>query len=478
MSAHDLVVLGAGAAGLAAARAARRAGKRVALVETARPGGDCTHYGCVPSKTLLDLAARVAGAREGRRWGLPTVGEVDLGAAMEHVAEVVRQVEQDESPARLAAEGVDLVHGRARFAAPDVLDVEGRALPAPRVVVAAGAHATVPPLPGLDAVPYLDNRTVFGLRAHPDHLLVLGGGPVGVELAQAFARLGTRTTLLEAGSRILPGEEPEAAAALTRALERDGVTVRTGAQVTRVEPGPVLHLVDGGGGQVVRGSHLLLAVGRTPATDGLGLQAAGVAVGERGEVVTDAWLRTTAEHVFAAGDCTSPLQLTHVADEQGRIAAGNALAAGRLARGRARFDGSGVPWATFTDPEVGRVGMTEAEAFAAYGERARVAVVGLDEVDRARTAARTDGYVKLIAGPRPVASSRLLDRVVGLTAVAPSGGELAALVAVAVQTGMFAGRLAQTVSPYPTYALALRIAAARLFGEFGGRSWRPARPDA
>ena len=478
MRSPDLIVLGAGATGLAAARAARRAGRTVVLVDKAEPGGDCTHFGCVPSKTLLDVAHRVAGAREAQKWGLEPIGGVAFAAVMRHVHDVIGQISADESPARLESEGIELLRGWARFTGPTSVDVDGTAVKASRVVLATGGHAVVPPIDGLDQVPYLDNRTLFDLTERPEHLLVLGGGAIGVELAQAFVQLGSRVTLVEAADRLLLKEEPEAAAVLSEVLQRDGVDVRTGAQVTRVTAGPTLHLEDG---TSVSGSHLFVAVGRRPATSGMGLEAAGVQIGRRGEVVTDAYLRTTADGVFAAGDCTSPLQFTHVGDEQGRLAAGNAFAKGAALPaalgGRTRFDDSVVPWVTFTDPEVGRVGMTEQQAFDAYGDRARVAVVAVDEMDRTRTSAHTAGYLKLIAGPRPVARAQVLDRVVGLTAVMPAGGEIAATAALAMRTGMLAGRIAQTIAPYPTHGLGLRIAAARLFGDFAGGSWRPARPD-
>jgi pyruvate/2-oxoglutarate dehydrogenase complex dihydrolipoamide dehydrogenase (E3) component len=478
VSDYDLVVVGAGATGLAAARAARRAGRRVALVDKGRPGGDCTFSGCVPSKTLLDVAHRVSGARTAQQWGVDAVGDVDFTRVMQHVSDVVETVARDESPERLREEGIDLVEGWARFREPGVLDVEGTVLRASRVVLATGATATVPPIEGLADVPYLDNRTLFTLTERPEHLLVLGGGAIGVELAQAFAALGTQVTLVEALPRILSKEEPEASAVLTAALRGAGVDVRVGCGVERVSPGPTLHLAHG---TSVTGTHLLVAVGRTPATDGLDLERAGVQLGRHGEVRTDAYLRTTAEGVFAAGDCTSPLQFTHVGDEQGRLAARNAFAK-RTALpaalgGMTAFDDRVAPWATFTDPEVGRVGLSEQQAYEKYGERARVAVVGLHELDRPRTAAHSDGYLKLIAGPRRLAGHHALDVVVGLTAVSPSGGELAALGAVAMRSGMLAARLAQTIAPYPTYALGLRIAAARLFGEFAGQTWRPARPD-
>ena len=478
MSRYDLLVLGAGATGLAAARAARKAGRTVAIVDKAEPGGDCTHFGCVPSKTLLDVAHRVAGARAAQEWGLSPVGEVDFGKVMRHVHDVIDSISADESPEQLRSEGIDLVRGSAKLTAPDELDVEGHVLLGSRLVLATGASASIPPIDGLDSVPYLDNRTLFSLTEQPQHLLVMGGGAIGVELAQAFSQLGSRVTLVEAMDRILTKEEPEAAAVLTTVLERSAVDVRTGSGVERVNAGPTLHLADGSS---VSGSHLLVAVGRKPATKGMDLDRIGVEVGKQGQIVTDEYLRTSVDGIFAAGDCTTPLQFTHVGDEQGRLAAANAFARGTALPGAlggmTAFDDSVVPWVTFTDPEVGRVGMTEQEAYDAYGDRARVAVVALDEMDRPRTASHTDGYLKLIAGPRPIAKHQLLDRVIGVTAVMPSGGEIAAMGAVAMHTGMLAGRLAQTIAPYPTYALGLRVAAARLFGEFGGQSWRPAQPN-
>jgi len=476
MNQYDLLVLGAGATGLAAARAARKAGRSVALVDKAEPGGDCTHFGCVPSKTLLDVAHRVAGAREAQQWGLAPVGGIDFAAVMRHVHDVIDRISADESPDQLRSEGIDLVRGWARLTGPDALEVDGQVLRGSRLVLATGAHASIPPIDGLDAVPYLDNKTLFDLTEQPEHLLVMGGGAIGVELAQAFSQLGTRVTLVEAADRILTKEEPEAAAVLTTVLERSGVEVRTGAGVERVSSGPTLHLSDGSS---VTGTHLLVAVGRKPATSGMDLERVGVELGAQGQIVTDSYLRTNVEGVFAAGDCTTPLQFTHVGDEQGRLAAANAFARGSVLPGAlggmTAFDDSVVPWVTFTDPEVGRVGMTEQQAFDAYGERARVAVVRLDEMDRTRTSSHTDGYLKLIAGPRPVARHQLLDRVIGVTAVMPAGGEIAAMGALAMQTNMLAGRLAQTTAPYPTHALGLRMAAARLFGEFAGESWRSAR---
>ena len=483
---HDLLVIGAGATGLAAARAARSAGRGVALVEAARPGGDCTHNGCVPSKTLLDVSHRVSAARDGRRFGVGELGPVDFAAVMRHVQEVIADVEQDESPDLLRREGIDLLSGWARFVeASDngcTVDVDGTTVHARRVVIASGAHAAVPPVDGLAQVPYLTNATVFDLTKQPEHLLVMGGGAIGVELAQAFAGLGTRVTVVEGAPRILGKEEPEVSDVMARVLGGQGVAVRTGSQVTSVRTSPdgavELTLDDGAS---VCGSHLLVAVGRRPATVGMDLERVGIETGRAGSIVTDEQLRTTAAGVWAAGDCTTPLQFTHVGDAQGRLAAGNAFARSTrlpgLLGGPGTFDPRVTPWVTFTEPEVGRVGMTEGEAFARYGSRARVAVVTMAETDRSRTAASTEGYVKLVVGPRRAAPHRLLDEVVGLTAVSPHGGELAHTAALAMRTRMLAARLAQTVAPYPTYSLALRIAASRLFGTFAGQTWRPARPS-
>ena len=468
MTDYDLVVLGAGASGLGAAREGRRLGHRVALVEAERPGGDCTHYGCVPSKALLETARRVQAARSGPAYGFRADVEVDFPRVMDRVHAVIADIEQDESPELLASQGIDLVRGWAEFRSDDALEVEGRTLRSRRFVVATGSRAAVPPVEGLADVPHLDNRTVFALRELPEHLVVLGGGPIGIELAQAFRRLGSRVTVVEGADTILSREEPEAQAAVSRVLEREGVVLRTGVQVVRVAPGPVLHLADG---SQVAGSHLLVAVGRTPATDGFGLERTGARVDERGRVVTDRHLRA-AGTVWAAGDCTSPLQFTHVGFEQGRIAAKNAF--GRPGPGgRLAWDDRVVPWVTFTEPEVAHVGLTEAQAFAAHGESVLVSCVPDTHADRARTAGETDGFVKLLALKRGGSAS--LSTLVGMTVVGPMAGEQIAEGALAMKAGMFAFRLAQVIKAYPTYALSTRVAAARLFREQDGERARPAR---
>lgn len=479
---YDLVVLGAGATGLGAARAARglRGGTtRVALVEAERPGGDCTHHGCVPSKALIESGRRAHAARTGAAYGVHVEGvRVDLGEVAARLRAVIADIERDESPTLLAREGIDLVAGHGVFTSPTTVKVTStdgatRTLTAPRFVLATGSSPVVPPIPGLESVQALTNRTVFELEELPRHLLVLGGGPIGVELAQAYRRLGAEVTVVEGLPRLLPREEPAAAKVLAAALTREGVTLRTGVSVERVSKGRgaqpvVLHLADG---STVRGSHLLLAVGRRPNTAGLGLERAGVRL-DGARVVTDERLRA-APTVWAAGDVTSRLQFTHVGDDQGRLAARNALTARGSRRG-GRWDDRVVPWVTFTEPEVAHVGLTEDEAVQRYGDRVLVSTVRHTRSDRARTAGETDGFTTLVALKGKVGGIAL-GTLVGMTVVSPVAGEQIAAGALAMRARTRVGRLAQTIAAYPTWSLTTRVAAARFFGTYGGQPARAGR---
>ncbi|HYZ99275.1 MAG TPA: NAD(P)/FAD-dependent oxidoreductase, partial [Acidimicrobiales bacterium] len=299
-----------------------------------------------------------------------------------------------------------------------------------------------------------------------------GGGAIGCELAQAFARLGSNVTVVEAEDRLLPREEPEASAVITAALAADAVDIGAGAELRRAEPlgaegAARLQLASG---TTVEVDRVLVAAGRRPNTDGIGLKDAGVAVDDGGHIRTDATLATTAKGIWAVGDVTGRMPFTHAAAHMGLLAAHNALA-GR-GRRRQRFDPTPIPWVTFTSPEVGRVGMTEAEA-ADVG--ARVAYLPLDAVDRAITAGETRGFVKLVAGPRRLLRNAGGGRILGATVVAPTGGELIHEPALAMRTGMFTGRLAQATHAYPTWSVAIQQAAAQFFFELDGRSARPAR---
>lgn len=453
---YDLLVIGGGAAGMAAARTAVRLKRSVLLVQDGPVGGDCTFTGCVPSKTLIESAR----------------DRVSFDQAMHAVRSTVAAIAATETADVLRAEGVHVLEGRARLTAPSTADVDGQVVSARRCVIATGSGPLLPPVPGLLEAPHLTSETVWQLRQAPESLLVLGGGAIGCELAQAFARFGVRVTLVEAGDRLLAKEEPEASAVVAEVLAREGVDVRLKATVAAVERAPgsavQVRLADG---TALQAAQLLVAVGRRPLTDGLGLDAAGVARDSRGFITVDDRLRTNLAGTYAVGDVTGRLQFTHAADEMGRTAALNALRPPL----RLRFHMEAIPWVTFTAPEVARVGMTEQEAATVGG---RVAYLPMAAVDRAVTAGRTDGFIKLVAGPRRLTGHLAGGRLLGATIVAERAGEMVHEVALAIRTGMFTGRLAQTVHAYPTWSTGVRSAAAQFVVEADGRRARAARTDA
>jgi pyruvate/2-oxoglutarate dehydrogenase complex dihydrolipoamide dehydrogenase (E3) component len=452
----DLLVIGGGAGGLGAAQAAARRGARALLVQDGPIGGDCTFTGCVPSKALLAAAAAGAGFDD----------------AMGRVRAAVATIAANEDDAAMAAQGIGVRHGRAALLGATRAEVGGEVLTAKAVVLATGAEPVVPPVPGLADADPLTNETLFELRTQPRSLAVLGGGPIGCEMAQAFARLGTKVVLLEAADRLLGKEEPAASAIVAAALAGDGVDVRTGCALERVEPAAGGHRLHLAGGAELEVERILVAAGRRPVTEGLGLDGAGVERDGAGFIATDDRLATNVRGVYAVGDVTGRLPFTHAANRMGLVAATNALSSWRRLRPQ-RFDTAAIPWVTFTDPEVAHVGMTEAEA-AEHG--GRVAEVPFAALDRAIAAGRTEGYLQLIAGPRRVLGNAAGGKVLGATAVGPAAGEVIHEVALAIRAGLFTGRLAQTVHAYPTWSVAVQMAAAQLFFEVDGRGHRPARP--
>jgi len=360
MNDPDLLVIGGGAGGISAAQAAARRGASVVLVQDGPVGGDCTFTGCVPSKALLSAAAAGAGFDEAM-------------ARVRHAVVVIACNEDDDVMAR---QGIAVRHGRAIFKAPGVVEVDGATLRARRVIVATGTTPAVPPIEGLDAIGILTTETLFSLEDRPVSMTVLGGGPLGVEMAQAVARLGTHVTVIEAEDRVLPREDPEASAIVARALEADGVHLRLGARVDKAEAVGGLARLHLSAGVPVDAARVLVAIGRLPASGGFGLEDVGVTLGEGGFVETDDTMATNVRGIWAVGDVTDGLQFTHAAARMGLIAAGNALS--RLARVKPqRFDTGAVPWVTFTDPEVGHVGMTEAEARRARRAGGRRALRGV-----------------------------------------------------------------------------------------------------
>jgi pyruvate/2-oxoglutarate dehydrogenase complex dihydrolipoamide dehydrogenase (E3) component len=452
----DLVVLGGGAAGLTAAREARRSGADVALVQDGPVGGECTFTGCVPSKALIAAAAR---------------GD-DYVTATASVHRAVSVIAATEDAARLRAEGIAVFEGRGHVHRPDVVKVDGCTVRARRgLIVATGAGPARPPIPGLDRVAVLTNEEIFTLDERPGSLGIIGGGAIGCELAQAFARLGVPVTLLEVAPRLLTREEPEASALVTEALQADGVDVRVGAHVEAVTRSRATVCLDVGDGTPVHVEQLLVATGRIPRARGFGLEDLGVELDDRGAVRTSDTLATTTSGIWAIGDVTARMPFTHAAAAMARVAVANALSRRPAALAR-RFRAEAIPWVTFTAPEIGRVGLTEADA-AEHG--GRVAYLPLSEVDRAVATGATRGFVKLIAGPRALLGNLGGGRLLGATVVAPTGGDLVHEAALAMRTGMFAGRLAQTVHAYPTWAVAIQQAAAQLVTEIGGRTARAAR---
>ncbi|UQA97064.1 dihydrolipoyl dehydrogenase family protein [Streptomyces halobius] len=451
MSAYDLVVIGGGSAGLTAARTAGRFGARTLLVERDRLGGDCLWTGCVPSKALLHVAAEVQAARRADVYGLGAAsGPADLAAVMEQVRRAIAAIEPHDSAEALRPFGVEVVYGPAVFTGPRTLTVGEREVSFRYAVIATGSSPVLVPVAGLAEANPLTSDTVWELAGLPERLMVLGGGPTGCELGQAFARLGSKVTLVEVLDRLLPREEPRASQLMRERLEAEGVTVLTGYRVEKVADGAVY-----GVGAPVVYDRLLAVTGRRANTAGLGLEGAGVRLGEQGQVMTDGRLRSSNRRIYAAGDVTGRSAFTHLGGVQGGAAAVDALLGVRRA-----IDYEAVPWVTFTDPEVARVGLTADEARSRYGDVVRVRTVEHDRVDRAVADGRTEGFTALVLGPR--------GRIVGATVVSPRAGETIAHLAAAVRLGWTASHYAKTVHPYPTYAdgpwhAALSDVYARLF---------------
>jgi len=456
MTDADIIVIGAGAAGLSVASGAAQMGARVVLIEAGEMGGDCLNHGCVPSKALIAAAAAAQGMREAGRFGLGAVEpEVDFAAVMDHVAEVIAGIAPHDSQERFEGLGVRVIRGHARFVDRDAVEVNGERLTARRIVVAAGSRPFVPPVPGLAETGYLTNETVFGLRERPEHLLILGGGPIGVELAQAFRRLGSRVTLVE-GDAILGREDPESVEVVRAALLREGVTLREGGTVEEAgadDTGPWLLI----GEDRIAGSHLLVATGREASVAGLNLAAAGV-TGDAKGIAVDRRLKTANRHVFAIGDIVAEApSFTHVAGYHAGIVIRQAMLGLP-----AKADHSRIPRVTYTAPELAQIGLTEAEARETHGavQVIREAMAG---IDRARAERETEGWIKLVLHR---------GRPVGVTIVGAQAGELIAPWVQAMAAGTRLSTLSGLVIPYPTLSdLGKRAAGAYFSVKLFGNPW-------
>jgi len=444
---YNLVVIGAGTAGLVTAAGAAMLGAKVALVERSLLGGDCLNTGCVPSKALLRAARAAADARASSDFGVRLSDEpaVDFPAVMQRMRRLRARIGAHDAADRFRGLGIDVYLGEAKFVGRDALSVDGVRLAFARACIATGARAAPPPIPGLAEAGYLTNETVFSLTDLPPRLAVIGAGPIGCELAQAFARFGAQVTLIEAEPRILPREDPDAAAIVRAALQHDGVRIVCGgkaAQVAARGEEKVIDLECEGKQEQVVVDRVLVGVGRAPNVEALDLERAGVAYDKRGVTVNDR-LRTTNRRVFAAGDVCSKFKFTHAADAMARIVIQNALFFGR-----SRASDLVIPWCTYTDPELAHVGLTEAQA-REQGRDVRTWTKSFDEIDRAILDGEDDGLLKIVATERK-------GRVLGATLVARHAGEMIGTLSQAMTHGLTLADLSKTIHPYPTQAEAIR----------------------
>ena len=465
---YDLIVIGGGSAGLTAARLARELGLGVALAERDRIGGDCTWTGCVPSKTLLKSAKVAHEMRNAARYGLMPGGsdfklQVDFKSVMGHVRSVVQEIYAAESPDTLEEEGIEIIAGEARFFDQSRIIADGRTLSARKFLICTGAKSVTPPIEGLQDVGYLTYETVWDQEELPRRLAVVGGGPIGCEIAQAFCRLGSQVTILEGADRLLLQEEPEVSDLIFRQLAGEGIDVRLGASVSSASQTPGGTRLSLGGGDSVVADAVLLSVGRRASLDGLGLDVTGVAY-DRSGIVVDCNLRTNRNNIYAAGDCTGGYQFTHYAGFQGFMAVRNAFLPFNKKAVLER-----VPWATFTDPEVAHVGLTEAQAKERYGDKTLVYDWPMHRVDRAVTEGDSEGFIKLVHLPN--------GRLLGATVVASRAGEMVHEWSLALDQGLKISQLAHSVHVYPTFSMATQQIAARMTMDrmSGGRKGRVLR---
>lgn len=459
-SPYDMVVVGAGTAGLITAIGAAGLGKKVALIERHLMGGDCLNVGCVPSKALIRLATAAAAVRRAADFGVHAGGDVsvDFAKVMERVRRLRAALSPHDSAKGYTEQGVDVYLGSGRFTGPDTLDVEGRTLRFKKACIATGARAAAPPIPGLNHIAYLTNETLFELTELPKTLGVIGAGPIGCELAQAFARLGSEVYLVEAMHGVLPNEDPEASEIVRRAIVDDGVHLLCCGEALQLSQG------DGTGVRLQAESHghrydlrvdrLLVAVGRTPNSDGLGLEAAHVRHDERGVIVDDR-LRTSNPHIYAAGDICFKYKFTHVADANARLVVRNALL-GWIPR-KPKASDLVIPWCTYTDPEIAHVG-TYAKDLDAAGLRYETVQIDLAEVDRAVLESETAGLLKVHVTPN--------GRILGATLVSRHAGESISEITTAIVHGIKLQHLSKVIHPYPTQAEAIKRAGDQFFKQW------------
>ncbi|MFC1964666.1 dihydrolipoyl dehydrogenase family protein [Chloroflexota bacterium] len=456
---YDLAIIGGGAAGLIAAPFAVQLGARVAFIEKDRIGGDCTWTGCVPSKTLIKSARVAYQMRTANRFGLvPVDNVVDLKPVMDHVRDVIAEIYSNTTPENLRNQGMHVFLGEPRFIDAHTISIGDKTLSANYVLICTGAHPFIPPITGLEATRYLTYQNIWDLNILPKHLVVIGGGPIGCEIAQGFRRLGSQVALLEGGDRLLPHDDNDASKTLAEVFRNEGIDLRLQSSVERTwQDGNNIHLT--AAGKEVVCDALLVAVGRRPNIDGLDMENAGVKYSKQG-IQVDRNLRTSQTHIYAAGDCLGGFQFSHYAGWQGFIAVRNALLPGS-SRGIANQ----VPWTTFTDPEVAHVGMTEEKARQKLGDDVCTNIWPMKKVDRSLNEAEDTGFLKLIY--------RKDRKLLGVTIVAAEAGEMVNEWVVAMKHSFNVDELASAIHVYPTYSTASMQASAailvtRLLGGLSG----------
>jgi pyruvate/2-oxoglutarate dehydrogenase complex dihydrolipoamide dehydrogenase (E3) component len=451
MNERDLVIIGGGAAGLVVASVASQLGLKVTLIEkNEKLGGDCLHTGCVPSKTLIHTAKVASLMRRGGEFGLDALAPtVDLGKVNDHVQSVIDQIQLHDDPERFRAYGCEVLFGQAVFVDPHTVQVNERQIRARRLVVATGSTPLVPAIEGLEQAGYITNESLFSLRDLPRRLVVLGGGPIGLEMAQALARLGSRVTVVERLPHLLPQEDPQIADLLRDLLLDEGLSVHTSTSVERVSRQGDTRIVECSGGLKLEADLILVAAGRRPGVEGLGLEAAGIETGAQG-IKVDRRLRTSQKHVYACGDVCGPYPFTHMAEYQAGIVISNAVF-----RFPKKTDYRVVPWVTYTDPELARVGLTEQQA-RDQGIEATVLHFPFRDIDRALAEVEPHGMSKFITHK---------GRLLGATVLGPHAGELIHEVVLAMKTGIKISELSATIHAYPTLAQIHRRTVNTLYGK-------------
>ena len=444
----DICIIGAGSGGLSIAAGAAQMGARVVLVEGGEMGGDCLNAGCVPSKALLAAGKAAHAMRNGATFGVaPVEPMIDFAAVKDHIARTIATIAPMDSQERFEGFGVRVIRAWGSFTSPRDLMAGDHVIRARRFVIATGSRPFIPPIPGIETVPYLTNESIFAQRVRPDHLLILGGGPIGIEMAQAHRRLGCAVTVIE-GAKPLGRDDPDCAAVVLAALTSEGVTVKAGNSVARlrVVAAGVEAVLDNG--ETITGTHLLVAAGRAVALDKLNLPVAGVNFSRKG-ITVGSNLRSTNRRIFAVGDAAGGLQFTHVAGAHAGIVIRQALFGLP-----AKFATNAVPWVTYTDPELAQVGLTEAEARARYGNALTVLRQDFHHNDRATAEAKAHGLLKLMI---------VKGRPVGVSIVGPQAGELIGLWALAISAGLKISKIAGMIAPYPTLGEISKRAAGAYF---------------